>query len=120
MNESVAVQEEVSMPVPVMTTEQTDVAPPVMEQAPDMTADAPAKSTKPKGFEDIDSVLKALGEQDEILKTMKQQISDVLATNALLKKSIKNIVQDTSKTAELETELAATKKKLHVIKQFLG
>jgi septal ring factor EnvC (AmiA/AmiB activator) len=112
MSEASVIVEEVSSAVV-----DVDVAPPV-EAAP---ADAPPKSaSKPKGFEDIDSVLKALVEQDEMLKLMKQQISDMLATNSLLKKSIKQIVQDSSKNDELLAELNATKKKLHVIKQFLG
>jgi hypothetical protein len=117
MNEASVVAEEAALPVP----------PPAEVVAADSLGDRVAAENsdmplrpKAKGFEDVDSLLKALGEQDEQLKAMKQQITDVLATNALVRKSIKQIVQDASKNDEILAELASTKKKLHVIKQFLG
>jgi hypothetical protein len=87
----------------------------------EVTPEVPAKPKAAKlQFDDIDSVIKALADQDEVLKSMKQQVQDMIAVNAALRKGIKQIVQEASKTDELTAELAATKKKLQTVKQFLG
>jgi len=85
------------------------------------SAESPSKASKPKiAFEDVDSVMKALADQDEVLKTMKTQISDMITTNAALRRGIKQVMQDTSKNDELHAELASARKKLATLKQFLG
>src|SRR4051794_7156652 len=73
-----------------------------------------------KSFDSLDTVLKALNEQDEQLKAMKGAISDMLANNAALKRGIKQIVQDAQKNDELENELQQTRKKLAMLKTFIN
>ena len=72
---------------------------PVSEQAISDTVteavEASSKAAKAKpAVEDIDAVIKALADQDEVLKAMKTQISDMVTQNAALRKGIKQLVLD--------------------------
>lgn len=106
MEDSLATIEEAVPPTPMVQAELAAE-----------NSDVPKAKSK---LEDVDSVLKALADQDEALRSVKMQVQEALSVNAMLRKSIKQIVADASKNDELAQELAVTKKKLHVIKQYLG
>jgi signal transduction histidine kinase len=115
MTMEAAVEEETHAAAESLVAENTDA------QTTDPTAAEPARAKPaPKAYDSLDSVLRAMSEQDEQLRTMKTQLQEMIANSAALRKGIKQIVQDAQKNDSLEVELAQARRKLATMKNFLS
>ena len=78
--------------------------------------------TKPaaKTYDSLEAVLQAMTDQEEQLRAIKSQVQELLSTNALLKKSVKQIVANAQKDDSAQQELVQARRKLNTLKNFLA
>jgi len=109
-------------------TEETPQLPPV-EAAPTETPKAPkgrrkvveAEATSAgKPGATLDDVMELLDKQDEALKVLTGQAKEMLATNAAVRRAVRQAVKDASRHDELAAELDRFKKRWANLKSIVS
>jgi len=103
-----------------LSAENSDALPSESSPAPVGTEATTKAKPAAKTYDSLDAVLKAMSDHEEQLKGMKTQIQEMLSNSAVLRKSIKQLVQDAQKGNAAEVELAQARRKLSTLKNFLA
>jgi len=73
-----------------------------------------------KTYDSLEAVLQAMTEQEEQLRAIKGQVQELLTTNGILKKSVKQLVANAQKDDSAQQELVQARRKLNTLKNFLA